>query len=258
MSNIESCNFRRRSSNTNKQLQIYECFARLGNEKTRSYVDVLSQSEYILIKCVHDLKHLGYNFTPEKFAVYDKIAILKKIWQNHSDNAFAMEVIANICLGFNIFYQKVWNGVLKQMVNFGMSKELNALVDLLSTKPELLYSDGLIKAWECVLQLPFKKANHARTLDQEEQLTKALFRIQSCPLANKLNLLEIAEDCVRLERPHMAVVLIAFTDSEVQKTKIKRLLKPHINDQLKTEAVALEDYGILSVVVNFALKEVGL
>ncbi|KAL5278300.1 KNTC1 family protein [Megaselia abdita] len=247
-----------RSSNTNKQLQIFECFARLSNEKNRSYVDVLSQSEYILIKCVHDLKHLGYNFTPEKFSEYDKIVILKKIWQNHSDNAFAMEVIANICLGFDIFYQKVWNGVLKQMVNFSMTKELNSLVDLLSTKPELLYSDGLIKAWECVLKLPFKKANHARTFDQEEQLTKALFRIQSCPLANKINLLEIAEDCVRLERPHMAVILVAFTDSENQKAKIRRLLKPYISDELKTEVNGLEDYGILSIVVNYALKEIGL
>lgn len=219
---------------------------------------MLSQSEYILIKCVHDLKHLGYNFTPEKFAEYDKIVILKKIWQNHSDNAFAMEVIANICLGFDIFYQKVWNGVLKQMVNFGMTKELNSLVDLLSTKSELLYSDGLIKAWECVLRLPFKKANQAKTFDQEEELTKALFRIQSCPLANKLNLFEMAEDCVRLERPHMAVVLIAFTDSNDQKRSIKRLLKPYISDELKTEVNGLEDYGILSIVVNFSLKEIGL
>lgn len=219
---------------------------------------MLSQREYILIKCVHDLKHLGYNLTPKKFEDYDKIVILKKIWQNHSDNAFAMEVIANICIGFDIFYQKVWNGVLKQMVNFGMTKELNSLVDLLSTKSDLLYSDGLVKAWECVLRLPFKKANHARKIDQEDTLTKALFRIQSCPLSNKLNLLEIAEDCVRLARPHMAVVLLAFTDSEDQKRMIKKLLKPYINDELKIEVNGLEDYGIISIVINFALKQIGL
>lgn len=169
-----------------------------------------------------------------------------------------MEVIANICIGFNIFYQKVWNGVLRQMVSFNMTKELNSLVELLSAKPELLHSDGLVKAWECVLKLPFKKANHARTFDQEEILTKALFRIQSCPLAKKLDLLEIAEDCIRLERPHMAVALVSFTEADEQKSKIRKMLKPYISEELRTEVLALEDSGILSVVLNYSLKEIGL
>lgn len=228
------------------------------NEENRSYLDALNQKEYILIKCVHDLKNLGYNFTPEKFEEYDKFTILKKIWQNHSDNAFAMEVIANICLGFDIFYKKVWNGVLKQMVNFNMAKELNSLVDILSTKPEILSSEGLEKAWEYVLKLPFKKANHARSYDQEEQLAKSLFRIQSCPLANKLDLIEIAADCVRLERPHMAVVLIAFSESGEQKTAIKKMVKPFLNEELKNEVMGLEEFGILLIILKTSLQEVGL
>lgn len=85
-------------------------------------MNIVSQKQYVILKCVHYLKQLGYNITVEKFAEYDKLNILKKIWQTHANNSLALEAISYICMGHKIFIPTIWNGVLKQMVNLNMVK----------------------------------------------------------------------------------------------------------------------------------------
>ncbi|XP_055841706.1 uncharacterized protein LOC129908902 [Episyrphus balteatus] len=245
------------SVNTSKQLQMFECFSQL-NDGSSSYNDVLSQQKYIIIKCVHNLKQLGYNFSLDKFADYDKITILKKIWQSHANNQFAMEVIANICLGFKIYIPKIWNGVLRQMVKFNMIRELNSLVDVLSCNSHILHTTGLVQAWDCVLKLPFKKANKTRSFEQEEILMKTLFRIQGCPVVSEINLIEIAEDCIRIDRTHMAAILIVFCCSPKDRDIIKKLITSRMNPNVRKDILELEESGIMPNIINFVLKELNI
>uniref|UniRef100_A0A1I8Q641 Uncharacterized protein n=1 Tax=Stomoxys calcitrans TaxID=35570 RepID=A0A1I8Q641_STOCA len=244
------------SSNTSKQLQMYECYFKLY-DGSKQFDHMLDQKQYITIKCVHELKKLGYNSTLQKFANSNKIDILKTLWQRNTNNANTLQILANICLGFDIYLPKVWNGILKRMVMIGMVKELNALVDLLSCKPQLLHTEGLILAWDCVLIHPFKNANQAKSVEQEEILHKTLFRLQSCPVVHSLNLLKFAENCERLNRPHMAAVFLAFCRTEEQRKQIKSLLTGRYA-KLRQDILDLEDAGILPFILNFALKELNL
>lgn len=157
---------------------MYECYFKLYDGSSTSFDNMFSQKQYITIKCVHELKKLGYNSSIEKFAESNKIDILKTLWQRKSHNPNTLQILANICLGFDIYLPKIWNGILKRMVMLNMVKDLNALVDLLSCKPQLLHTEGLIMAWDCVLMEPFKNANQTRSFEQEEQLHKTLFRLQ--------------------------------------------------------------------------------
>ncbi|XP_017491008.1 PREDICTED: kinetochore-associated protein 1-like [Rhagoletis zephyria] len=84
------------SVNTSKQLQMYECFSKL-NDGSESFKNVLSQKQYITIKCIHELKQLGYNSSLEKFTNCNKIDILKTIWQRNAQNPHTLEILANIC-----------------------------------------------------------------------------------------------------------------------------------------------------------------
>ncbi|XP_054741000.1 uncharacterized protein LOC129246308 [Anastrepha obliqua] len=245
------------SVNTSKQLQMYECFLKL-NDGSESFKNVISQKQYITIKCVHELKQLGYNFSLEKFTSCNKIDILKTIWQRNAQNPHTLEILANICLGFDIFISKIWNGILKRMAMLNMVHELNALVDVLSCEPKLLHTEGLIVAWQCVLWQPFKAANQIRSFAQEEVLQKALFRLQSCPIVHKLNLLEFAELCVNLERPHMAAVAMALCRNAEKREQIKKLILHRKSEQMRKDLIELEDAGLLSVVLNLAQKELDL
>ncbi|XP_018800903.1 PREDICTED: uncharacterized protein LOC108976331 [Bactrocera latifrons] len=242
---------------TSKQLQMYECFSKL-NDGSESFKNVLSQKQYITIKCVHELRQLGYNLSLEKFANCNKVDLLKTIWKQNAQNPHTLEILANICLGFDISHSKIWNGILKRMAMFNMVRELNALLDILSCENKILDIEGLIVAWECVLWQPFKTANQTRSIAQEEVLQKALFRLQGCPIVHKLNLVEFAELCICLDRAHMAAVALALCRDEAKREHIKKLILPRRNEQMRKDILELEDAGLMSVILNFALRELEL
>lgn len=156
---------------------MYECYLKLYDGRC-SFSDLLDQREYITTKCVHELKKLGYNLSLEKFNESNKIDVLKTIWQKNSNNGHSLQVLADICLGFDIHMSKIWNGILKRMILFNMKRELNALVEVLSSKPPLAHIEGLVLAWEWVLLEPFTSAEQMRPFEQDTLLHKTLFRIQ--------------------------------------------------------------------------------
>ncbi|XP_017122723.1 uncharacterized protein LOC108143036 [Drosophila elegans] len=251
--------FRDGSVNTTTQLQMYECYSKL-NDGSNSFTNTINQRQFISIKCVHELKALGYKTNLEKFSDdnSNKIDILKMIWQRNAQNPLSLEVMANICLGFDIHLPQIWNGILKRMVRFHMVRELNALLDVLSCRPHLLHLDGLAQAWDYVLCNPLKNAVETRSFEQEELLHKTLLRLQGCPVVHALNLLQFAEHCVLVHRPHMAAALLSFCQSSEQRQKIKKMIRSHPVDNLRQQILDLEDAGLLPVVLNFALKELNL
>lgn len=244
-------------TNTGRQLQVFECFTKLINENNSTYADVVNQDDYIVLKCIHHLKELGYNFTVEKFKDYDKLAFLKRIWKSKANDPKALEVISYICLGFDIFIPQIWNGVLKQMVSLDMVGQLSSLVVILSMKSSLLHISGLVAAWECVIKSVFKYANRTRSYEQETVLCKALVLLQTCPVASKLNLFELAERCIQLDRPHMAAILISFSKVD-QMEKIIELVTQHKRDSLKSDIEELEQHGVISTVTKFVNNQLKL
>uniref|UniRef100_A0A1A9X1U5 Uncharacterized protein n=1 Tax=Glossina brevipalpis TaxID=37001 RepID=A0A1A9X1U5_9MUSC len=209
-------------TNTPKQLQIHECYFKLYDGNS-DFNDVLEQQQYVTVKCVHELKKLGYNSSLEKFKQSDKIDILNIICQRNGNNPNALQLLANISLGFDIHRDRIWNGILKRMIKCRMYPHLNALVNVLSCYAHLLHVEGLKMAWELVLVQPFKNASQTQSAEQEDILHKALFRLQSRPTVHSLNLLEFAEHCLRLRRPHMAAVFLAFCKTSEERESIKKV-----------------------------------
>lgn len=108
------------SVNTENQLQLYECFAKLVDNNCDTYLELINPNEYLLTKSCYYLKQFGLHLKPEKFKEMDKVEILKKIWTSQSNNSKGLEVMSFICLGFNIHLPQIWNGILKQMVALKM------------------------------------------------------------------------------------------------------------------------------------------
>lgn len=226
----------------------FECFMKMNFDESQN---VVNHDQYVTLKCVHDLKELGYKFTVSKFADYDKLSLLKKMWNTHASTERALEVMSYICIGYNIHLPRIWNGILKQMVALNMIKQLAAIIEMLSTKGALLREEGLAAAWQAVIMHPFKSANRTRSVDQEMRLAEALFRLQSCPLAERLNLLELAELCVTIQRVHMAAVLIPFGNRSQQEA-IVELVRRHQSATLEQDLIELEEFGIYPIVTKAA------
>lgn len=107
---------------TENQMQLYECFAKLINEECSSYLELVNPETYMVIRVCHYLKGLGFNMRPEKFTEIDKVELLKNIWTAHFNSTKGLEVMALICLSYNIHLPQIWNGILKQMVVHKMVK----------------------------------------------------------------------------------------------------------------------------------------
>lgn len=245
-------------SSTGKQLQLIECFTKLLNSEVvvdSTYDDLTNQDYYNVLKCVHHLRQLGYKFTVEKFKETDKLALLKQIWTKHAQVAQGLELLVFICLSFDINEAPVWNGILKQMVKLDMMDQLTALVHILSTKAELLHIPGLAAAWTAAIKAPFKQATTAKVnpAEKEAMLVKALILLQSCPVSANLSLVELTEICLRLERPHMATVFLAFVKGEEQE-KILTLLKPFKSPKLRAAISELSEHGINPNVINLSVS----
>lgn len=215
--------------NTSRQLQLFECLIKLANkDMDPSFLEFVEESKYIALKCVHHLKPFGYMLTIEKFQSYDKIKILKQIWSSHATNPKALSVITYICLGYDIFEPKIWDNVLKQMVALHMADELNAIINKISIKPEIVHSDGIVSTYNYLIRLPFKNMSKMRSDGQDEALSKALFILQSCPVKHKLNLLDLVETCIALKQIHFGAVIMSLSNDEL-KPRIRKVIWNDLN-----------------------------
>jgi kinetochore-associated protein 1 len=239
---------------TAKQIQIYECFSKLLSGDCDMYSDIFNQQQYLLLRTVHYLKQLGYKFSIEKFSSdgVNKMDVLKNVWQNHAANAKGLEVICYICIGYDIWSSKLWNGVLKQMVRQNMHTQLAALIHLLTAKESLLNTEGLKLAWEYLIKEPFKNANRTRSAEQDAQLAKSLILLQSCPFSARLNLSEIAACCMHINHLHLAAVLIAHSEGEIRENLVQ-LIGQHKTSSLRGDILSLEEHGVASVIVQHIL-----
>lgn len=207
-----------------KQLQIYDCFSKLIDDHCMSYVDVFNPNHYIVLKCIYFLKSLGFNnLTVSKFEETEKMSLLKRLWQSHATNTKGLEVIAYICLGYDIFVPQIWNGVLKQMARTNMISHLTMLLDVISARKQLNNLEGFRMAWETLIKAPFRNASRIRSFEEDVLLAKSLIMLQKCPISSSLNLLEIAEICVNANRANMAAILIPYSN-DAQKDSIKKVI----------------------------------
>lgn len=187
----------------------------------------VEKSKYINLKCLHHLKPFGYTMSTEKFKDYDKIKILKQIWSSHASNPKALNVITYICMGYEIFEPKIWSNVLRQMVALHMTDELNAIVNKISMKPEIVHSEGIVVTYNYLIRLPFKSMSKIRTDKQDEILSKAIFMLQSCPVKHKLNFIDLVESCVAMKQPHLGAAILALSRDEL-KPQILKVTKTFI------------------------------
>ncbi|XP_059610159.1 kinetochore-associated protein 1 [Phlebotomus argentipes] len=234
--------------NAESQLKIFEWFVQLfDNEDTDS---VIMQKNYVQMKVISDLKKVGLNLPPTKYHQYEKIALLKKIWQKCHSNPTAIHAMALICLEHNINEPKIWDAVLQKMTHFGMKKELLSIVNFLSVKQELLDVDGLRAAWELLIKSPFEKI----TGDNEE-LCRALCLLQTCPVTAKINLVNLAHLCEHIDQVHMAAICMVYANKE-DKEIIKRLVMKHKSQKMQNELEQLELHGILPILIKTAISEI--
>lgn len=112
------------NENSNNQLQVYECFAKLVDNHYNNFVEIIDPTYFQLVKCCYHMKHLGFPMSTNKLKESDKVELLKKIWKTHHNNMKGLETMTFICIGFDIYSPQIWNGILKQMISMKMVNDI--------------------------------------------------------------------------------------------------------------------------------------
>lgn len=108
-------------------------------------------------------------------------------------------------------------------------------------------------AWEFVIQDPFINASKAQNYENDLHISKALITLQKCPISTFLNLNDFAEKCMRLERPHMATIALAFA-KENSRERIVEMLASCNKHELKKKIEELEEFGIAPVITKAVIN----
>uniref|UniRef100_A0A182WD88 Uncharacterized protein n=1 Tax=Anopheles minimus TaxID=112268 RepID=A0A182WD88_9DIPT len=242
-------------SDVSKQLQIYQCFSKLVDDNCTTYREFFTQKRYVTLKCVHLLKMLGmHTISVARFEESDKMALLKMLWQSHATNPKGLEVLSLICIGYDIYVPQIWNGILKQMARMGLVGNLRALIDIVTGHRQLFGLEGYRMAWELLIKEPFRSANREPSLAEDALLARSLVMVQKCPISFRLNLVEIADVCVNVNRTNMAAVLLGFSDEE-QREALKKLIAtipaPNLHNQIRE----LEEFGLATTITKAVCRE---
>lgn len=126
---------------------------------------------------------------------------------------------------------------------------LSILVEILSTQSKLLHLSNLKLAWECVIMEPFLNATKARSYEQDLNLSKAFILLQKCPISTFLNMENLIEQCLRLDRPYMAAIFVTFL-KEQQRGKFVEILETFDKREMKKSILELEEMGVAPIITK--------
>ncbi|GAB0092349.1 kinetochore-associated protein 1 [Sergentomyia squamirostris] len=241
--------------NCESELKIYDWVIGFHDDDAKEWKSVIADKNYVQVKVISDLKKLGMTLPPERYNAYDKVTLLKKIWQTNGNNPTAAHAMALICLEFNINEPRIWDQILKRMVHFGMNKELMSVVNFLTVKQELLETEGLKQGWEWLIKAPFERATCVRTANDTEDLCRALTLLQTCPVTTKLDLVHLANLCEHIDQIHMAAIVMMFAANDDRDTIKENVIK-HKSRKMQSDLENLELYGILPVFIKNAISEI--
>lgn len=122
-------------------------------------------------------------------------------------------------------------------------------MEILSAKTKFLHLPNLKLAWEYVIQSPLTVVTRVQSSDEDQKLVKVLISLQKCPISTFLNMPSLAEKFIKLERPHMAAICIAFA-KDLDRERIINMLSNCNKRELSKNIEHLEEFGIASIITR--------
>uniref|UniRef100_A0A8D2D3U8 Kinetochore associated 1 n=1 Tax=Sciurus vulgaris TaxID=55149 RepID=A0A8D2D3U8_SCIVU len=180
------------------------------------------------LKCVTFLavfETLNIPITYELFCNSPKEGMVKGLWKNHSHEPMAVRLITELCLEYNIYDLKLWNGLLQKLLGFNMIPYLRKVLAAISSIHCLWQVPYFSKAWQHVIQIPLLSASCPLRPSQLSDCCESLIAVLECPVSSDLDTMGIARQYFQLELPAFALAcLMLMPHSEKRHQQIKNFL----------------------------------
>lgn len=225
------------------ELRQDEVVQKLCGQTIEDLRNLLKTTSYLIA-----LEKLHILHSVETFESSNKEGLIKGIWRNHSHQKSASMLVAALCLDYKIYDVQIWNGVLQQLVHFGLMEQLEYVLGRLNAAPEVWQATMFSKAWQTLLVTPLTKVVAPLTEDQLDTCVHIFNLISRCPVLTDTDIVPVLMKLyVKLELPLCAFASLLLSDNSHKERQ--EILGQHKLGLLK-DSDRLMKHGMIAVVIK--------
>jgi len=229
------------------KLRALKCLFSIAGEEeltrlTGRGVDDLKETIKNLV-FISRIEKLNLPFNAQTFQSCNKDSLVEGIWRTCKHSTEGIVLVRDLCAEFNIWNQSIWSALLIQINKYGMIKELENTLVLLSSQPQMWNSQHFISSWNTLLISPFTSLLPPVTEDDERRCREVLSLVHCCPTAMDLELNKIVEECLRTDLAHLAVILVPYLSQDEGMKVKERVLNQLSQVELTSRLTKLEQQG---------------
>lgn len=225
------------------ELRQDEVVQKLCGQTIEDLRNLLKTTSYLIA-----LEKLHILHSVETFESSNKEGLIKGIWRNHSHQKSASMLVAALCLDYKIYDVQIWNGVLQQLVHFGLMEQLEYVLGRLNAAPEVWQATMFSKAWQTLLVTPLTKVVAPLTEDQLDTCVHIFNLISRCPVLTDTDIVSVLMKLyVKLELPLCAFASLLLSDNSHKERQ--EILGQHKLGLLK-DSDRLMKHGMIAVVIK--------
>ncbi|XP_032665810.1 kinetochore-associated protein 1 [Odontomachus brunneus] len=212
--------------------------------------------KYIKSVCyISKLESLGLRYSVDTFEACSKRELVLILWKNQRRLPYALSVIAQICIEFEIYDIRLWDDVLSQMTKLRMTSELKRILLQGRSQSVIVNCNGYRMGWQLIISEPFSEMEVTPSTEQVNNCVEAIRLLYSCPIAHELVFSAIVRNCFQCKQASLAAALLPFLNESERKFTLEIIHQKCPIIELTEELNDLSSKGILTTARSLAIVQ---
>ncbi|EFN82712.1 Kinetochore-associated protein 1 [Harpegnathos saltator] len=187
--------------------------------------DISSFRKYMKsLQYISKLESLGLHYNIDRFQMCSKRELVQILWKSQRHLPFALSVITQICIEFEIYDILLWDGVLSQMTKLRMTSELKRILLQGQSQSVMMNCNGYRMGWQLIISEPFSEMEVIPSTEQTENCMRAIRLLYSCPIAHELDFSTIVRNCIQCKVVSVAKLLLPFLNESDRKCVLENFI----------------------------------
>ncbi|XP_024890261.1 kinetochore-associated protein 1 isoform X3 [Temnothorax curvispinosus] len=201
------------------------------------------------------LESLGLCYSVDTFDTCCKRELVQILWKSQRHLPYALSVIAQICIEFEINDVLLWDDTLSQMTKLRMVSDLKKVLLQLRNKSVIVNCNGYKTGWQLIISEPFGEMDINPNLEKIDNCIEAICLLYSCPVAHELDFTAIVKNCFQSKQAHLAAALLPFLNESEKKFVLEAINKKSQIKELVEDLNRLSSKGVLTVPHSLAMVQ---
>ncbi|XP_025987526.1 kinetochore-associated protein 1 isoform X2 [Solenopsis invicta] len=193
------------------------------------------------------LESLGLCYNTDTFERCCKRELIQILWKSQHNSPYALSVIAQICIEFEINDALLWDGTLSQMTKLQMVGDLKKVLLQLRNESVVVNCNGYKIGWQLIISEPFSEMDINPNPEQIDNCIEAICLLYSCPVAHELDFASIVKNCFQSKQAHLAAALLPFLNESEKKFVLETINQKCQIKELVEDLNHLSSKGVLTI-----------